>query len=80
MIIVDVFIPNMRGFESIRVFHDHEPTVPLIAISGYAFSGLKQASPEFLRMALRRDALPAQALHADDIAERDRRMPVGGRA
>jgi CheY-like chemotaxis protein len=43
----------MRGFESIRVFHGHAPTVPLIAISGYAFSGLEQASPDFLRMALR---------------------------
>jgi hypothetical protein len=27
--------------------------VPLIAISGYAFSSLEQASPDFLRMALR---------------------------
>ena len=38
LMIVDVFMPNMRGFESIRVFHSHAPTVPLIAISGYAFS------------------------------------------
>jgi CheY-like chemotaxis protein len=51
--IVDIFMPNMRGFESIRVFHDHAPTVPLIAISGYAFSSLEGASPDFLRMALR---------------------------
>src|SRR5664279_3284269 len=39
LMIVDIFMPNMRGFESIRVFHDHAPTVPLIAISGYAFAG-----------------------------------------
>lgn len=51
LMIVDVFMPNMRGFESIRVFHDHAPTVPLIAISGYAFS--EGTSPDFLRMALR---------------------------
>ena len=38
LMIVDVFMPNMRGFEVIRVFHHHAPTVPLIAISGYAFS------------------------------------------
>src|SRR3954467_14469183 len=37
LMIVDIFMPNMRGFESIRVFHNHAPTVPLIAISGYAF-------------------------------------------
>lgn len=53
LMIVDIFMPNMRGFESIRVFHDHAPTVPLIAISGYAFSSLEAASPDFLRMALR---------------------------
>jgi DNA-binding response OmpR family regulator len=53
LMIVDIFMPNMRGFESIRVFHKHAPTVPLIAISGYAFSAPEQASPDFLRMALR---------------------------
>ena len=36
--IVDIFMPNMRGFESIRVFHRRAPDVPLIAISGYAFA------------------------------------------
>jgi CheY-like chemotaxis protein len=53
LMIVEIFMPDMRGFESIRVFHDRAPTVPLIAISGYAFSGLEQAGPDFLRMALR---------------------------
>jgi CheY-like chemotaxis protein len=53
LMIVDIFMPNMRGFESIRVFHNHAPTVPLIAISGYAFSSPEASSPDFLRMALR---------------------------
>lgn len=53
LMIVDVFMPNMRGFESIRVFHDHAPTVPLIAVSGYAFSGPGGSRPDFLRMALK---------------------------
>jgi CheY-like chemotaxis protein len=53
LMIVDVFMPNMRGFESIRVFHNHAPTVPLIAISGYAFSGPEASGSDFLRMALR---------------------------
>jgi CheY-like chemotaxis protein len=53
LMIVDVFMPHMRGFESIRMFHNHAPTVPLIAISGYAFSGLGASSPDFLRLALR---------------------------
>jgi DNA-binding response OmpR family regulator len=53
LMIVDIFMPHMRGFESIRMFHDHAPTVPLIAISGYAFSGPEASSPDFLRMALK---------------------------
>ena len=53
LMIVDVFMPNMRGFESIRVFHNHAPMVPLIAISGYAFSSPEVSSPDFRRMALK---------------------------
>jgi len=52
LMIVDVFMPNMRGFESIRVFHSHAPTVPLIAISGYAFSGPETDDPACFRVAL----------------------------
>src|SRR3977135_2912720 len=53
LMIVDIFMPNMRGFESIRVFHNHAPMVPLIAISGYAFSSPEVSSPDFRRMALK---------------------------
>jgi len=53
LMIVDIFMPNMRGFESNRLFHDHAPTIPLIAISGYAFSGPAVSSPDFLGMALK---------------------------
>jgi CheY-like chemotaxis protein len=53
LMIVDIFMPDMRGFESISTFHDHAPAVPLIAISGYAFAGLEASSPDLLRMALR---------------------------
>jgi DNA-binding NtrC family response regulator len=53
LMIVDIFMPNMRGFESIRVFHERAPTVPLIAISGHAFSGFDAASPDILGMAVR---------------------------
>ena len=49
LMIVDIFMPNMRGFESIRVFHERAPTVPLIAISGHAFSGFDAASQMCIR-------------------------------
>jgi DNA-binding response OmpR family regulator len=52
LMIVDIFMPHMRGFESIRIFHEQAPGVPLIAMSGYAFANLDTPAPDFLRMAL----------------------------
>ncbi|WP_426426452.1 response regulator [Bradyrhizobium genosp. A] len=52
LMIVDIFMPHMRGFESIRLFHDKAPAIPLIAMSGYAFADLNSPAPDFLRMAL----------------------------
>ena len=52
LMIVDIFMPHMRGFESIRIFHERAPSVPLIAMSGYAFANLSAPAPDFLRMAL----------------------------
>jgi CheY-like chemotaxis protein len=44
-------MPHMRGFESIRMFHERKPGVPVIAMSGYAFANAERA-PDFLRMTL----------------------------
>jgi CheY-like chemotaxis protein len=52
VMIVDIFMPHMRGFESIRIFHERAPGVPLIAMSGYAFANADTSSPDFLRMTL----------------------------
>jgi len=52
LMIVDIFMPHMRGFESIRIFHERAPTLPLIAMSGYAFANLNSPAPDFLRMTL----------------------------
>src|ERR1700722_3994051 len=52
LMIVDIFMPNMRSFESIRIFHERAPSVPLIAMSGYAFANRDSPAPDFLRMAL----------------------------
>lgn len=37
LMIIDI-LPHMRGFESVRIFHERAPAVPLIAMSGYAFA------------------------------------------
>jgi CheY-like chemotaxis protein len=52
VMLVDIFMPHMRGFESIRVFHERAPHIPLIAMSGYAFASADTTSPDFLRMTL----------------------------
>ncbi|MEY9184419.1 CheY-like chemotaxis protein [Bradyrhizobium sp. USDA 326] len=52
VMLVDIFMPHMRGFESIRIFRERAPTTPLIAMSGYAFASSAAPSPDFLRMAL----------------------------
>jgi CheY-like chemotaxis protein len=57
LMIIDIFMPHMRGFESIRVFHQHAPTVPLIAISGYVFAEQRIPAPDFLSMALELGAM-----------------------
>ena len=51
VMLIDVFMPHMRGFESIRMFHDRKPGVPIIAMSGYAFANTERA-PDFLRMTI----------------------------
>jgi DNA-binding response OmpR family regulator len=79
LMIVDVFMPHMRGFEAIRVFHERAPTVPLIAISGYAFADWDGSEPEFLRLAsrlgatrcLRKPFKPATLLGVIDARLRD---------
>src|SRR5580704_9161063 len=45
LMIVDIFMPHMRGFESVRVFHQRAPRVPLIAISGYVFAEQRMPAP-----------------------------------
>src|SRR6195952_3627857 len=51
VMLIDIFMPHMRGFESIRVFHERRPDVPIIAMSGYAFANTERA-PDFLRMTI----------------------------
>jgi CheY-like chemotaxis protein len=51
VMLIDVFMPHMRGFEAIRIFHERAPDIPVIAMSGYAFANADRA-PDFLRMAI----------------------------
>ena len=52
LMIIDIFMPHMRGFESVRIFHESAPTIPLIDMTGYSFADVNSPAPDFLRMAL----------------------------
>ena len=51
LMVVDVFMPHMRGFKSIGLFRQRAPSVPLVAISGYAFSDFDMSGADFAGMA-----------------------------
>jgi CheY-like chemotaxis protein len=51
VMLIDVFMPHMRGFEAIRMFHERKPDIPVVAMSGYAFANAERA-PDFLRMTI----------------------------
>jgi CheY-like chemotaxis protein len=49
--IVDIFMPGMDGFQTIKILHQSAPKVAIIAISGYAFREASWPVPDFLKMA-----------------------------
>jgi CheY-like chemotaxis protein len=51
VVIVDIFMPGMDGFETIKVLRRCAPRVKVIAVSGYEFRIGSQQPPDFLRMA-----------------------------
>ncbi len=51
LVICDVFMPDMDGFETIRAIHERDPAVPIIVISGFTFRGTSAPAPDFLAMA-----------------------------
>ena len=70
--IVDIFMPGMNGFDTIKLFRQSAPTLPIIVISGYVFREADGPAPDFFRMAtdlgaavcLRKPFKPAALLRA----------------
>ena len=50
-VIVDIFMPGMDGFETIRILRESAAKAAIIAISGYAFREVAGSAPDFLKMA-----------------------------
>jgi CheY-like chemotaxis protein len=52
LMLVNILMPHSSGIETIRLFYQRPPAIPLIAMFGGAFAKLASPSPEFLRMTL----------------------------
>jgi len=51
VIVLDIVMPGIDGFEAIKIFRDRAPAVPIVAMSGFKFSNPSADAPDFLRMA-----------------------------
>jgi CheY-like chemotaxis protein len=87
LLIVDIFMPDMDGLETIKRVLNHKPALPIIVVSGMSFrSALGSGEPpDFLAMATRLGAVqslqkpfrPQQLLTA--VEDCLNIGPVGGR-
>ena len=50
-VVIDIFMPEMDGIETIRELRRIHPGVPIIAMSGFVFKDKTHAAPDFLSMA-----------------------------
>jgi CheY-like chemotaxis protein len=55
LLIVDIFMPGMDGFETMKLVHQSRPEMPVIVISGFGLASEPQ--PDFLHMATRLGAV-----------------------
>ncbi len=57
LLIVDIFMPGMDGFETISLVRQSRPLMPILVISGHQFQSTSGRKPNFLYMATRLGAV-----------------------
>jgi CheY-like chemotaxis protein len=57
LLIVDIFMPGMDGFETMRHVHQARPEMPVIVMSGQQFRSASERGPDFLHMATKLGAV-----------------------
>ena len=90
LLFLDIFMPGMDGFETMRMVRQHRPQIPIIVISGRPVVSDADTAPDFLTMATKLGAVsslqkpfrPADLLAAVasclDAAGRGAPRPAGG--
>ena len=57
LLFLDIFMPGMDGFETMRMVHHLRPLVPIIVISGRPVHSDEAGAPDFLTMATKLGAI-----------------------
>ena len=57
LLFLDIFMPGMDGFETMRMVRQHRPLMPIIVISGRPISVEPDSAPDFLTMATKLGAI-----------------------
>jgi len=57
LLFLDIFMPGMDGFETMRHVHQKQPTIPIVVISGRPLVADAGAEPDFLAMAIKLGAV-----------------------
>jgi len=57
LLFLDIFMPGMDGFETMRMVHQLRPLIPIIVISGRPIDSDEGAAPDFLTMAIKLGAI-----------------------
>jgi CheY-like chemotaxis protein len=51
LVMVDIFMPDMDGIETITLVRQHAPSMPIIVMSGSTVATVNGPAPDFLAMA-----------------------------
>jgi CheY-like chemotaxis protein len=57
LLIIDIFMPGMDGFETMRLVRQSWPEMPIIVMSGHQFQAGSERGPDFLHMATKLGAV-----------------------
>ncbi len=57
LLFLDIFMPGMDGFETMRLVHQVRPLIPIIVISGRPILSDEGGAPDFLTMATKLGAV-----------------------